>query len=711
VNAVEEPSRAFRRWDKHRVVPPRLPLLAALCALLVPAADPAVAQPPVADPGGRLVYVFSLDGLDGDRVDQGRAPFLSRLLRGEAAGARATYYKESRSVMVAETNPNHVAMATGAFADRSGIPGNAFAVYGEQARRDCAADEDGTTDGEVATCLIAETFFATAKRLAPERTVTAGIFGKPKLADLFAGRRVDPNAFDADFLWSPCVPAARTPYCDPTAPARPNDGYAVADRTVMDTLLQTVRDGVATAGGRARPNLTFANLPTIDSSGHLLGTQSGAYDAAIGEADAQLERFVAAQQAAGLWDRTVMFVVSDHAMETTLGKTTLASAFGSDGDGTIVSQNGSVDMVYLEDRAAPGRFAKLKALRAKALAQRGVDEALYREPNPLDGGIEHTLDFVHPGWRVAGERTGDLFVTHHTEGAFSDPVNPLVGNHGSSLTADNMFAVVGGDPAVVPQTVGGIVGPRFDDTLLNPGSAQNVDLAPTVMALLGLEAPAQSEGRVLTEAFRPGTFAPPATAPSAVSCLVPAGYRAVRATPRGRGLRITVPRRATVDLLRQTRGRTILAPRRIKRFTRAGTFTWSGRGASSGVYLLRVRFPDVERRIVLLHRRGRFVVRPQANRAPSCRLLTAFDLSRPAFGGTRTRSLSASFTVRDDARVFLEVLRGRKVVRRYPPTTRRAGTHRVLVAAKGLRRGEHKLRLTATAGATKVVAILTARRL
>ena len=36
--------------------------------------------------------------------------------------------------MVAETNPNHVAMATGAFGDRSGIPGNAFAVYDEASK-------------------------------------------------------------------------------------------------------------------------------------------------------------------------------------------------------------------------------------------------------------------------------------------------------------------------------------------------------------------------------------------------------------------------------------------------------------------------------------------------------------------------------------------------------------------------------------------------
>ena len=43
--------------------------------------------------------------------------------------------------MVAETNPNHTAMITGAFPERSGITGNAFAVYG------ATADDDSCPTG------------------------------------------------------------------------------------------------------------------------------------------------------------------------------------------------------------------------------------------------------------------------------------------------------------------------------------------------------------------------------------------------------------------------------------------------------------------------------------------------------------------------------------------------------------------------------------
>ena len=104
-------------------------------------------------------------------------------------------------------------------------------------------------------------------------------------------------------------------------------------------------------------------------------------------------------------------------------------------------------MVYLANRRADGRFELLKRMRESALATDGVSEALYREPNPADGGAANTLDGVHPGWHLAGARTGDLVVTHDSGGAFSDPGsfdNPIIGNHGGPLTRDNFFAITSG---------------------------------------------------------------------------------------------------------------------------------------------------------------------------------------------------------------------------------------------------------------------------
>jgi hypothetical protein len=509
---------------------------------MLPAA--AAAQTPPADVTGKpLVYVLTIDGLDGDRVDQGRAPFLSSLLAGEN-GARSTYYRESRAIMVAETNPNHLAMASGAYGNNSGIPGNSFAVYTPTANKDSCAPT-GPVDltkaptvvsGENANCVNVETFFQAAESQAnPREITTAGIFGKPKLGRIFASRAVDGNkSFDADFLFAPCQGSGgpgpdsgdssggssggNPSYCRPV-PTNPATGTARDDAVIMDEVLRTVREGVPADGQTKRPNLTFVNFPTVDQTGH--GTGAGAaYDQATGMVDAQLRRFVDQQKQLGLWARTAMIVLSDHSMDTTPEKTSLGQRFtaaGIDSDDYKIVQNGSAALVYLTNRASPDRFVLLKRLREAALGPQeaigvpgGTMEALYREDNPADGGPAKTIAAVHPDWRVAGDRTGDLLVSHDPRGAFSDPINPLAGNHGGPQTRDNFFAVIGGD-LVRQQTINGQPGPgctdtqagSCDDTAQNPGQAENVDVSPTVMQLLGRAAPANRDpaSRMLSEAF------------------------------------------------------------------------------------------------------------------------------------------------------------------------------------------------------------------
>jgi predicted AlkP superfamily pyrophosphatase or phosphodiesterase len=719
-------------------VPRLLPALLALTALAAPATAPA--QQPVADPGGPLVYVFSLDGLDGDRVDAGKAPYLGRLLLGQEGG-RATYWRESRSVMVAETNPNHVAMATGAFGDRSGIPGNGFAVYDAAAKRACAGGEGADdpnapaeTDGTQPGCMAAESFFAAAERQQGDGITSAAIMGKPKLASIFATKRVD-GSYDADHLWTPCTPGETPePYC--RGQGRPSDGYATTDAQVMDEVVRTVEDGVDADGARKRPNLTFVNFPTIDSAGHALGA-GAAYDEAIAMMDEQLRRFVETQKRLGLWERTVLFVVSDHSMDTTPVKTSLRARFALDGleSDVVVVQNGSVDMVYLKDRSRPDRAAVLKALRESALKERPqVIEALYREPNPLDGGIANTLDGAHQGWRVAGPRTGDLVVTHAAGGAFNEP-NPLTGNHGGPQTSDNTFAVISGGPQVRQQTLAGEreTATPFDDTLLNPMQAQNVDVAPTVMALLGRTPPMNNEGRVLTEAFLPGVL--PAAAAQvgggaaqsgSAPCAVSSGFRSVTVRPRGRGLRVAFARRSrarvAVDVFQQSAGRRVLGNRLVARFRRRASFTWRGRARRGarlrdGELLVRVRTraPDGRadvRRYAVRRRRGRFASRPAFDLGRACGLVRSAKLVRGVFGGPRNRELSVAFRVGVPARVSVDVLRGGRVVRRLGTRTRRPGlTHRVRLAAERLRRGDHVVRLTVVAAGERRVVRLVARRL
>ena len=236
----------------------------------------------------------------------------------------------------------------------------------------------------------------------------------------------------------------------------------------------------------------------------------------------------------------------------------------------LVVQNGSVDMIYLADRTRPDKAAFLKRVRAAVLSTNGVDEALYREPNPEDGGAAHTLAAAHPGWRIAGPRTGDLFVAHIAGGAFNEPIR-LIGNHGSPATGDNIMELIGGGAQVRRQRLGAPAGPRFDDTLANPGQSQNADVAPTVMALFGLNGPSQSEGRRLEEAFAAGVLREPGQGlPAAARCTI-AGLRGAAGATRGRRVRLSVPSGAVADVFQVSRGRRVLGNRRVARVRRSRT--------------------------------------------------------------------------------------------------------------------------------------------
>jgi predicted AlkP superfamily pyrophosphatase or phosphodiesterase len=471
--------------------------LAALCLAAVAAPAASAAKPPI-------VYAVVIDGLDGDKIEAGKAPFISSLLAGE--DANGTYFPRSSSVMPAETNPNHTAMMSGAYPGSSGIAANAFALYAPLESEDSCATTGpldlsalpNETSGENANCPTAELVFESIRRQGnPGELLTAGIFGKPKLGRIFAGRNFREDRRDLDFIWAPCSDGADDDeYCG-EVPTNPISGYAVDDKTVMDVVLRTVEQGIEADGGRARPDFTFVNLHQVDTAGHSTGT-GGVYDTAIAQADQEIARLVSLLRARGEWERTVLILLSDHSMEATPTKLTLTETLADAGieeSQFLAVDNGSADFIYLADRESPDRFELLKRMRAAIAAQPGVTEALYREPNPLDAGKTHTIARMHPDWNSAGERTGDLFVISNPGVAFSEPSgssNPLPGNHGGPQTADNFLAVTGGSE-VVRQGA-----PAGSGRLENP---INVDIAPTVMGLFGLFAPEDSAGRFLASAI------------------------------------------------------------------------------------------------------------------------------------------------------------------------------------------------------------------
>jgi hypothetical protein len=499
--------KRLSRFD-HRLMPlprPKLRSLAVLAAIL---ASFAVLAAPAAAAKRPFVYVVVIDGLDGDSVEAGSAPFISSLLEGQ--GGRGTYFPESSSVIPAETNPNHTAMMTGAFPGQSGIAANAFAIYAPLANED-TCERTGPLDftalpsptsGESPTCPRAETIFEAVRRQKGGRhPVTAVVMGKPKLGRIFdvtyRGRRA------ADHLWAPCDDTPEDDaYCE-DVPTNPITGYAANDQIVMDEVIRTVEEGVEVRGKVRRPRVTFVNLPQVDSAGHATG-RGPIYDTAIGMADDEIERLVETLRAEGIWQRSVLMVVSDHSMDSTPSKVNVTGVLedaGVNGSAFTVVQNGSVDFVYLANRQGPRRPRNelLAQMREAILAEPDVAEALYRRRNPLDGGRRHTVLGARPGWTV-GPRSGDIVVTSEPGAAFSDPGefdNPLPGNHGAPQTADNFMSVLGGWPRIRTTTVEGKT---------RRARVRNTGVAATVMRLMGLRPPLDNAGRPLGAAFKPGTL-------------------------------------------------------------------------------------------------------------------------------------------------------------------------------------------------------------
>lgn len=474
-------------------------LLAALLAV-APVAEAGKGKPKrVKRP---FVYVFVVDGLDPDAVTaEGRAPFLTGLI-GDSEG-NGVLYGDSRSVMVSETNPNHSSMMTGAFPERHGIVGNAFAAPGAGADEDSCPDAPAggpvQTTGESPSCLEAETAFTALERNYPDRRFrTALIMGKDKLARLFTTEVVNPGTYDVDYAWSPCDDAFE--YCDPEAPTNPISGYAADDIVVMDEVIRTAREGIGDAGFQRRPNLTFANFPAVDTAGHTFGRTGDAYGEAVVTADDQLARFVANQRELGIWRRTVMLVVSDHSMDDTpqFAKVSLEmvlTAAGIPNSEYQIVGNGGAAHIYLEDRSRPDAAAFLKEMRAALTGSPSIQAALYLQPNPEDGGDAHTIASASPAWGLGGERTGDIVVTTQpgvavleTSEVASFPFNPLQGNHGATTTRDNFWLVAGGG--------------RVVRTADSNAAVTNASAAPTALRALGARPPADAQAGVAKGAFR-----------------------------------------------------------------------------------------------------------------------------------------------------------------------------------------------------------------
>jgi ectonucleotide pyrophosphatase/phosphodiesterase family member 5 len=426
------------------------------------------------------VYVVVIDGLNTEEVPL--MPFLSSL------AAEGTHYPEARSVMIAETTPNHVAMVTGVYPDRNGIVANAFP--------DTETGEAEASNGQPEQ-LEADSLFTLVERQCPD-LFTAAVTSKNYLYTVMNHDRTGDGQVDADYNFANLD--------DPTY--IPSPAGLTPDERTLEVAREVVR--------RDDPDFLFVNLGAVDRSGHAdplgndvlpTGGRPAFRDTLRTITDTNLRLFVEELKLQGTWDSTALLVAVDHSMDWSLPLDTvsLSGAFEADpllAGEVLAAQNGGAGLYSLRDRGAAQADERLARMREIAVGTDGVDEALYREPNPLDGGEEHWVGAVHPDWHQTSPRSGDLLVTVEDGRRVTEPSatsNPIPGNHGMPSTLRIPMVVAGGaDLGVVQQRIDASADPFVREAQ----SAENIDVAPTVAWLMGLQPPDGGfDGRPLTEAF------------------------------------------------------------------------------------------------------------------------------------------------------------------------------------------------------------------
>ena len=474
------------------------------------AGSTAVAETPVpAGPEGkeRHVVLMVWDGMRPDYITADNSPNLFKLAES------GTFFTHHHSVYITSTEVNGTALATGCYPNHSGVMANleyrpdmhllhAFNTESLSFMRIADALSDGKylmmpTMAEILQAAGQPTVIAGAKPVVclQDRNLNRTSEAARQSVLLYAGA-TQPQAKLKE------IEETIGPYPGPPqiafVPNDPQNNWTVSALT--DVLW---KNGV--------PKLTVLWMADPDFSQHQLGPGSFAALPAIKSNDENLGKVLAALEKKGVRDKTDIFIVSDHGFSTVEQTLDLA---------TLLKTAGFKVTRYFLEAPHPGETLIVALGGSTLLYVTGHDPAViqklvdFLQQSPFSGPI-FTKDAL-PGtfalkdaridtawapdivfsyrWSEEKSRFGSpgLLISEGVKGKL-----PGFGTHASTSRFDFHNTLVG-------------AGPDIRAGYKDEFPSANVDVAPTILHLLGIAPPQPMDGRVLKEALAAETFAPPA---------------------------------------------------------------------------------------------------------------------------------------------------------------------------------------------------------
>ena len=361
-----------------------------------------------------LVILVSIDGFSPDYLGKGQTPVLDGLVAGGAFGPM-------RPSFPSVTFPNHYTLVTGLHPDHHGVVGNRFTDT-QLGAFTMASKESGFWDQ-------GEPIWVTAEK-AGVRTGTM----------FWPGSEVE-------------IHGVRPSQWAPFDQGMPGDAR-------VDRLLSWLDLPVD-----QRPKLETLYFDIVDTAGHRNGPDAPETRAAAASVDASMARLIEGLKARGLYDRTMLVVVSDHGMAATSPDRVVWIDDIIDPAALKIGYGGAV----LTADPAPGREAEVQQKlvgrhpHMECWNKADVPVRLFYGSNPR---VAQIVCLVETGWLTA---TRDR------------PVTRAGGAHGYDNQAPEMAAIF------IAHGPGVVAGRRLTDM-------DSVDVQPFLARMLGIAAPA-GDGR------------------------------------------------------------------------------------------------------------------------------------------------------------------------------------------------------------------------